>query len=185
MSFTKEERDFISSYLSRFQTIKKDDVKNHLSEEIYAVIKDARRVATVCDRTLYINKSFFRPYETVYITKFLTTDFDIADFIKEIAGALTGNFLIFVDCHFLFVCAEDENKTVLKFQCGTKASAFNTTVKISTSDDYQDLVKEFDNLQTSDILNTCFEHHRDLFDYRKSGIRPFYLLSLSVQIQKI
>ena len=186
MSFTAEEKEIIISYFNQFPAIEKTDVKNYVNDATLELLQEQRRLKTVADRLLFVNKTASRPYECLYVTKFLTPTFDISDCVKTIAGCISDDFLIFVDCHFCFLIpAEDEKITQLKFQCAYKSSAFNNTIKISTKDNYNDLRKEFDNLTNSDILNRCFEHHTDLYDYHTSDLRPYCLLSLFLHIQKI
>ena len=124
------------------------------------------------------------------ITKCLTPEFDISECVKSICGCLTGRYLVFIDAHFLIQLPNDEEdfddkgEVQLKFQQGSKASSFNSQIKIGTNQDYDTLVSEFENKTLSDILNLAFEHHKDLFDYYNSGLRPYSLLSLLMHIQK-
>jgi len=186
MSLTNNEREFIQE-LFQIGTTTAENIETKLAPQIFDFLKQNGNLNTIIDSVLFKEKNKFRPYEAAIITKYLTPDLDPADMIKELTGGLSGQFLIYIDFHFLFLCPshEDAEKVdELKFQFASKASAINETHKISSQQDYEDLSKEFDGKTYPDLLNDVFIHHVDLYEYHGSGLRPYELLSLVVHVQK-
>lgn len=185
MSLTNEEREYISSLFNLNETTL-ENVSDYLKPHVYEFLSQSFNLGTIIDRGIFRNKNKFRPYETVTITKFLTQDFDIVKTINELIGNITGNFLIYIDFHFLFLCNpnEKEQEDEFKFQFASKSSAMNQTYKIVTAQDYTDLTNEFSDKTYSDLLNAVFINHVDLYDFQNSGLRPYQLLSLVIHLQK-
>jgi len=186
MSLTNNEREFIEE-LFQIGTTTPDNIETKLNPQIFNFLKQNGNLNTIMDSVLFKEKNKFRPYESAIITKLLTPDIDSANLIKELTGGLSGEFLIYVDFHFLFLCPsreDDEKIDELKFQFASKASAINDTHKISSQKDYADLVQEFDGKTYADLLNDVFVHHVELYEYHGSGLRPYELLSLVIHIQK-
>ena len=184
MKFTGEERELILKFFD--ERVSRENVQDHLSSEMYNFIRDQSRLGTVCDRLTFVNRNKFRPYESLILTKFLTENVSIPDFIEKITGLVKGRYLVFVDAHFLILCPspDDSKEIVLKFQRASKASSVNDTIKIRNGQEHARFISEFKDMQINDFLNHCFEHHSELFAYQGSGLRPYALISLVMHIQK-
>ena len=183
MSFTSEERKFITFFE---KPISHDEIENHVSKDVYTFLKENKRLHTVADRVIISGINDYRITESCQITKFITPDVNIEDYLNKLTKLLVGPYLIFVDCHFLIQCpGTDDTDVVLKFQQGSKASSFNDIMKIYGEKDQSDFISQFKNLSAADILNECFISHVELFNYEWSGLMPFSLLSLLVHVQKI
>ena len=186
MSLNIDERDAISTLF--LPTIKTENLREHLDEEVYNLLKNQQNLKTVRDNILFLNKNQYRPYDSVTITKFLTPNFNTSITLEQFFEILSPPFLVFVDFHFLFECTPDENnenrKNRLKFQSASKASCINSTIKVSTTENFESIINEFKNKNHADLLNTVFQHHVDLYEYEDSGFCPYQLLSLVVHVQK-
>ena len=184
MSFNEEEREYLKTCLN--EKVSVQNLSEYLPEETYEFIKSKHRLSTVTDQIIYFEKSPVRPYESFRLTKFITPDFSINTFIDDISASISGQYLIFIDCHFLILCpSDDDNTIVLKFQQGSKASSFNDVMKVVDQEDHSSFMKQFKDLTPPDVLNECFNSHVDLFDYRGSGLRPHSLLAVLINVQKI
>ena len=184
MSFTNDEKDYLTELFKLDETTK-ENVIEKLRPHVYEFLSQNGNLGTIVDKGIFRTKNTYRPYDSVTITKFLTENFDIAETISDVAGNITGSFLIYVDFHFLFLCNPDQNEMEeFKFQFASKASAINETYKIVTMNDYRALEAEFKNKSYSDLLNDAFVHHVDLYEYHESGLRPYQLLSLVIHVQK-
>ena len=184
MSFTNEEKDYLTSLFKLHETTK-ENVIEKLRSHVYEFLEKNGNLGTIVDRGIFRTKNKYRPYDSLTVTKFLTEDFDIAKTISDAAGNITGNFLIYIDFHFLFLCnPEKDELEQFKFQFASKASAINETYKIVTTRDYRQLEAEFQDKSYSDMLNDAFLHHVNLYEYHESGLRPYQLLSLVIHLQK-
>ena len=184
MSLTIFEREEIVEYFKNDQ-IPKEQIQQYLDDDIYSFLKNKKYINTISDKILFSNKSKSRPYEQVTITKFLTPDFNYREAISNVAGAITGSFLFFLDFHFLFWGKPNEGgEEFIKFQTAAKATAMNDTFKITNSTDYDKLVEEFKDKNYSDLLNECAANHISLYEYEESGLRPLQLLSMIIHVQK-
>ena len=185
MSLSHEERKFITELFNIKET-NLDNIENQLQPQLYEFLSKNNNIRTIIDRVIFRTQNKFRPYDSVIITKFLTKEFDCVKSIMELVGNITGNFLIYIDFHFLFLCnpEQEEEEDELKFQFASKASAINDTYKIASNNDYLDLSNEFENKTYNDLLNAVFVHHVELYEYQNSGLRPYQLLSLVIHLQK-
>ncbi len=154
---------------------------------MFDFLKSQNRLKTISDSIVFTDKNRYRPTDKVRITKTLTKSTDISQTIFDICSALSDDFLIFVDFHFLFVIPENEEEdgATFKFQGGSKASSMNDVIKITSSEDFNLFYEQFRTMSQADFLNSVFEHHSELFNYRGSGLMPHSLLSLLLHIQKI
>ena len=183
MSITIDECDFIKEIFKK--EMSDQNLESELEPGVYDFLSKQGNLNTISDRLIFSKKTKYRPYDSVIITKFLKSNFNVVDSISELAGYLSGNFLMYIDFHFLFICKNEENTDEkFKFQYGSKASAMNQTHKIVTHEDYNDLINEFKNKTYADLLTDVFVNHVDLYDYSNSGLRPYQLLSLVIYIQK-
>ena len=184
MSITIDERELIDQLFHPTTTV--EHFREYLDEEIYDLLKNRQNLKTIRDRVLFVNKNKYRPYDSVNITKFLRPGFDCTKTFEELFANLTPPYLTFIDFHFLFECSpeKNENRSRLKFQVASKASAINSTIKISSEKDYDSLIGEFKNQTHADLLDSVFRHHVDLYEFGDSGFKPYQLLSLVVHIQK-
>lgn len=187
MSFTNEERNYISTYFSEDSYVTANNIDKIVAPEIYKFLLEKNRISTVVDNIFFINKNDFRPYDSCVITKCLTSDLNISKTIEDISACINGKYLMFIDAHFIILCpsASEDKDLIFKFQQGSKASSFNDTIKIFRSKDYNDFLFEFKNLSPSTLLNNVFEHHKHFCDYHGSGLRPYALISLLLNIQKV
>ena len=188
MSITTDERLFIEQIVQP-QSMTVDDFKEHMNEKVWEFLKKKNRFSTIQDRILFVEKNRYRPYDSCYVTKFITDRVDPCKFIKDIFSDLSPPFLTFIDFHFLFECnpnEDDESKIDdLKLQTASKASAINDNFKIATRSDYIKLMGEFENQTYSDLLTKAYLHHLELYEYQNSGLRPYQLLSLVVHVQRL
>jgi len=185
MSFSIEERNLILDTFN-FNESTKENVREKLQPHIFTFLSENGNIGTIVDKCIFRPKNIYRPYESVTLTKFLTDKFDCASAIDELAGNISGNFLIYIDFHFLFLCNPEQEQEMeeFKFQFASKASAINDTHKIVTKQDYRELASEFEGKTYSDLLNDVFVHHVELYEFQNSGLRPYQLLSMVIHLQK-
>ena len=165
--------------------IKADKIREHLPEDVYTFLKNNNNLRTIQDRIVVINKNKFRPFESATFTKFLTNDSNPAKLIEHLLSQISPAFFVFIDYHFLYLATpQSENESKFKFQGASKASAFNSNIKITKPKYFYSLLDEFKNKTYADMLSTVSTHHTEMYDYQESGLRPFALLSLVVHIQK-
>ena len=165
-----------------------NDLQNHLSTEMFELLKSKSNLKTVADRLLFFNATKYRPYDSVHITKFLTPEFDCAKSIISLIEDLTPPFTIYIDFHFCFEVMvkdpENQNKIELKFQRASKPSSFNRNFKMTKALDLEKLSAELRGKTQNDFLNLVFVHHTDLYAYGGSGFKPYQLIALNILIQK-
>ena len=183
-SFDIEEREEIEEVFNKTVTI--ENISEYLPKDIYEFLKKKDKLKTITDQLVIRSKNKHRPYDSLQISKFLTPDFDFYSFFGDLLN-LSGTLIVFVDAHFMIQCPSEENseEIVLKFQRGSKASSFNDVFKISTEANVTEFLDQFKDLQPYDILNMCFQNHVDFFQYHGSGLRPYALLGLLINIQKL
>ena len=187
MSFTPSERELCRELFEpEIKTV--SQLKTCLPVEIFDLLKSKDNLKTVSDKIMFFDKNKYRPYDSCQITKILTNDFNCSKSLIELAESLTPPFLIFLDMHFTFeVTVKDpdaSDKISLKFQRASKASSFNSNFKISSVEDLENFVSELQGKNYSDLLNSVFIHHLELYEYGSSGFRPYQLIALSAIIQK-
>ena len=187
-AFNAEEKDLINSF---FETkIDEEKIQTVLPEDIFNFLKQNAHLKTIRDRVIFRDSNQYRTFSTCTLTKFILPETNVVHLLTELVESLTPDFLIFIDFHFLIQVpsSDEENPSddlTLKFQRGSKTSSINEILKISNSKDLEGLLEPFKNFSNADFLNTVFISHSELFDYRGSGLRPYFLLSLLVHIQKI
>ena len=187
MSLTVTERELCRELFEpEITTVKL--LEECLPTEIFQLLKEKDNLKTVRDKILFFDRNKYRPYDSCHITKILTNHFDCSKAILELVESLTPPFLIYLDMHFTFEIPKKDSdlsgKTELKFQRASKASAFNSTFKISNLKDLESLTEEIEGKNYSDLLNCVFAHHLDLYEYGSSGFRPYQLIALYAMIQK-
>ncbi len=164
-----------------------DNIKSLLHPDVYDFLHDKGNLNTIIDRKILREKNKDKPYDALILTKFLNSTFDAGKAIVELVNEITGRFLIYIDFHFLYLAPpkdSDKEDEDLVFQSASKASSCNATIKITDKQDIEDFSSEFESQTQTDILNTVFQHHVDLFNYENSGLRPYQLLSLVIHLQK-
>lgn len=83
--------------------------------------------------------------------------------------------------HTLTIGPEQEN---LKFQHGSKNSAFNVTKRIFSDEDKDVLIKEVDR-PDKDLMEIAFQKHCRVLHYREnSGLNPYCILSVQFFIDR-
>ena len=184
MSFTEFEIDFIKDLLKIGKT-DKENISKKLPREIFEFLKEKDNIKTIIDRAIYRQKTKSRPFDSLIVTKFLHKEIDIKTIFSEILAGISGDFLLYIDFHFLILVKSENNERVFKFQHASKSSALNETYKIFDEKDSRELLKELSNKTLSDFLNDSFINHRDIFEYHGSGFSPFMLLSLVFTVQKL
>ena len=187
-AFNAEEKNFINSIFEI--KIDEEKIQTLLPEDIFDFLKKNVHLKTIKDRVIFRDSNQYRPFSTCTLTKFILPETNIVNLLTDLVESLTPDYLIFIDGHFLIQVptSDEENPSddlTLKFQRGSKSSSINDILKISNSKDLEALLDPIKNYSNSDFLNSLFISHSELFDYRGSGLRPYFLLSLLVHIQKI
>ena len=166
-----------------------ENIKEYLPEEIYIFLKEKNDLKTIIDKFIYRPKAKNRPYDTILITKFLTPSFNLQKVLKETCENITQNFLIFIDFHCIFDTSKISNEQIkngFKLQRGSKFSHINDQIKIFDRNDVSKLINQFKKLQTYELMNAIFLHHKQLYDFNAtSGIRPNCILSALIHIQLV
>ena len=185
MPFSLEERYYLAKYFD--EKIVLEDLENYMTPAVHQFLRSQNRLKTIVDSTLFTDKNHYRPFDSVRITKFLTPNISISKALQEISDAISGDFLVYVDFHFMFSIPdnEEEEGEMFKFQGGSKASHMNDIFKIKDDDDRRAFNDQFREMTAPDYLNAAFEHHCDLFDYRGSGLQPYCLCALLLHITKL
>ena len=184
MSITSGERLHIEQVVEP-QSLQEKDFKTLLPEPVFDFIKRKNRFGTIRDRILFVEKNRYRFYDAITVTKFLNDQLDIPSLIEQILSNMTPPYLTFIDFHF--VCdaqPTEDDLSPFKLQTGSKASAMNDIVKVSSSNDFDKLMSQFRDATYSDLLNSVFIHHYEMYDFSNSGLRPNQLLSLVLHVQK-
>jgi hypothetical protein len=192
MFFTAYEKDLIDNFTMKNET-KIDDLSQFMDDPAFNFLKSENNLKTIHDSLFFLSANKFRPYEVIRLTKFLTPEFDMNDFLNNIIGQISPPYFTFIDFHFLALGKSNNSgdmtiqtmeKKSFKLQKASKASAINNNIKIFSSSDFDQLVTEFKDKDTSDLLNDTFVHHCELFEFQDSGLVPYQLLSMVVHIQK-
>ncbi len=186
--FNSEERMLIDEIFNLQETTL-ETLPNQLHPDIYEHLRRNNNLNTIIDRKIIRDSNPSKPYDSAVLTKFLVPTFNVAKAIRELIENLNGRFLIYIDFHFMMLAPpRDPEKPAdeeeFRFQSASKASAMNTTFKIATAEDCDDLVAEFKDQTDAELMNTVFQNHVDLFEYHSSGLRPYNLLSLVIHVQK-
>ena len=195
MTFNAEEKIEIEKLFACDSTI--DNLETKLPDELLKFLQKRQYLHTISDKIIWRDSNRFRPFSSCIITKFLHEKIDIVESLEKLVNIIDLEYLIFVDFHFIVTCPLkdtdetdfideiDDSNRVFKFQKASKASAFNSKIKISSTSDIKSFLEPLKNFDNSDFLKTAFENHCDIFNLHGSDIRPLMLLSLVVHVQKI
>ena len=184
MSLKSFELDVIKKVFNIGET-NQENLAEKLPADIYDFLKKNDNLKTIIDRLIYRPKTKYRPFDNLIVTKFLSGDLNLKKKFEEIFENISGNFLLYLDFHFIILVKSENHDRVFKFEHASKASALNETYKIVTNKDVEDFLEELNAKTLSDFLNDSFVNHRDLFAYQGSGFTPFMLLSLVFTVQKL
>ena len=160
-------------------------------DDEYEYLKSKYFLRTVKDKLVITKENSRRRYEHATVTKFLTPKIKIYEFLDELTKPITGDYLMYIDFHFLVNCRDVESliskptELNLRLQTGQKYSAINPMKKVCSLTDLNTNLDFFKGLSHHDILSLVMKHHTELYDYTESGLRPHLLLSLVVAINKI
>ena len=184
MTFKDFELEFIRK-LFKIGATDSENINEKIPKDVYEFLKQNENIKTIIDRLLYRPRTRARPFDSVIVTKFLDREIKIRNIFEDLLSGISGEFLIYIDFHFLILTKSPDNERTFKFQHASKSSAFNETYKIFNDKDSNELLDELTNKTLSDFLNETFVNHRDLFEYHGSGFTPFSLLSLVFTVQKL
>ena len=184
MSLESFEIDFIKDILKIGKT-DRENIRDKLPRDVFDFLKQNDNLRTVIDRIIHRKKTNSRPFDSLIVTKFLDEELDIKETFAEILSSISGNFLLYIDFHFLILTKSETNERNFKFQHASKSSALNDTYKLFEEKDSNELLEELSNKTLADFLNDSFINHRDLFEYHGSGFTPLMLLSLVFTLQKL
>ena len=186
MRFTGDERVAIRA-LFKTEIIEPVQLKNLVNSEIIDLLTRENKFRSVKDRITFYDSNPYRPYDSVIIVKVLTENFDLAQSISRLIDRLTLPYLFFLDFNFILESTV-ENSTKyhsnFKVQLGSKSSAYNTHFKIVTPKDAENLKKEFQAKTYWDFLSEAFIHHSRMFELSSSGLCPFQLISVLLNVQR-
>ena len=139
MGFSRLEMEIIS------ETIDTNiNVKDYLDNESYLFLMSLNRTDRfVSDHVWFsrpkqkrIKPSYFNHYlQTMVLTKFLTPETSVSDFIFKITEFLTGFYIICVD--FSIMCLTRENE--FRFMFPSRNTCVNEKKKIADKDDWKSL----------------------------------------------
>jgi len=182
MKITAEEKNEIKRQFAITTTVQ--NIRDLLPENIFTFLHQNGDIATIVDRVNLFDSTNFKPYDSLFLVKFINSSYDIQKSISDLCYSIHANYLIFIDFHTLFLVKSGDDEMVYKLQRGSKFSHINSIIKIVTDNDIEKLVKEFDGLSHNDILNKVFQNHKSLYDFNdQSAYQPVAILSMILNIQ--
>ncbi len=180
--FTKEEEFLIKSIFFSDGLKTENDIKPYLPDYILKLLQDKNNLQIIHDKLIPRKRNRYRPYDTVTISKFLTDEFNLASALENMTTHLSGKLMIYIDFDFI-VHATKDTESPYKFEFASKSTCLNETIKISTKSDVENIVSEFQNESTADLLNKAYLNHHNLNDYSNSGFQPHLLLACKIYLQ--
>ena len=195
MTFNAEEKNEIEKIFQRETYL--ENLEKSLPSEIFKFLQKRENLRTISDKIIWRDSNAIRPFSSCTVTKFIHENFDISKSLEDLVSVIDFEYLIFADFHFIVHCPAkdtdekdlvdeiDDSNRVFKFQRGSKASAFNTRIKMSSVSDIKSFISSFKDYGPTDFLKIAFQNHCELFQFYGSDIRPYMLLSMIVHIQKI
>ena len=182
MPFNKLELDNVRDHL-RGQGECYSLVEQCLDEETYAFLRNRSMIHLMNDR-VHVPKVNKREHNSISITKFLTPDVNIPQFIDDICKPLVREYEIKIDFGFMTLKTDDDGEDVRQYCWPQRSTHVNNITKIFTVRDKISL-RYFLSIQSkNDVLNLAFIASNKQCEFQKSGYRPYRLLTLAVFITK-
>ena len=155
--------------------------QHYLDKDDYEFLRTMGMLHLVNDR-LHVPKTRHK-HNSITITKLLTPDIAISDFIDDVCKPLSRQYEIKIDCGFIVV-KNDLEEVDKQYSWPQRSTNINPTTKIFTPADKINLRQFLKHLTPNDYLNISFLKKSEYCLFEKSGYRPHCLLTLTLYITK-
>ena len=157
-------------------------VEENLDDDTREYFRSRGMIHLLNDK-IHIPKTL-RQHTSITITKFLTPDFSIAQYIDEICRPISREYELKIDFGFMAQKNDDDGEIVNQYCWPQRSTHINPWSKIFTVQDRKELRNYLKLKSHNDFLNLTFLSSNDFCAFQKSGYRPYRLLTLALYITK-
>ena len=158
-----------------------------LPTEALEYLRTSDLLHNVHDYALFPKKFFHRvnKAENIVLIKFWDSKMNVYDEIEKVVSYLTPTFRIQIDFGFLIINGHTREKQEFRYVFPQRSLALNNKIHINNEKDFETLLNEFKNLETSELTKRVFNLHQNQSTFEKSGFRPYCLLNMVFFLAKI